>query len=89
MTPTIAAFCDGTGVWSGPGAGPDRSRSGLYCDGSGSVPARLTGAPRGDEDRPSIEPQLLRPGALRGSTIERQRVHEELHARFDCRIYRG
>jgi hypothetical protein len=46
---------------------------------------------RADEERPPLEPRL--PAVLaalpRLSQAERQRVYEELHARFDCRIYRS
>ena len=84
-------FCDGTGVWADPERGPAACDPCPHCDGSGVGPGVASGATRGDEDRPSIEPQL--PAVLaalpRLDQTERQRVYEELHARFDCRIYRG
>jgi hypothetical protein len=84
-------FCDGTGVWADPERGPTACDPCPHCDGSGVGPGVASGATRVDEDRPSIEPQL--PAVLaalpRLDQTERQRVYEELHARFDCRIYRG
>ena len=49
----------------------------------------MSSAPAGDE-LPSAEAALTRLLVLlpRLSQRERQRLYEELHARYDCRIYR-
>jgi hypothetical protein len=83
-------FCDGSGVWADPERGPAACDPCPHCDGSGVGPPASAGV-RAEEDRPSLEPRL--PAVLatlpRLSQAERQRVYEELHARFDCRIYRA
>ena len=89
--PASCGFCDGSGVWADPDRGPTAYDPCPHCDGSGTGPRTSTGPARADEDRPPLEPQL--PAVLaalpRLSQAERQRVYEELHARFDCRIYRS
>ena len=87
-------FCDGSGVWADPERGPAAYDPCPHCDGSGVGPAAspgtAAGTVRADEERPSLEPRLpvVLAALPRLSQAERQRVYEELHARFDCRIYR-
>ena len=72
-------FCEGTGLWPDQDSDPDPCP---LCDGTGIRPA----AARDD----AVETPLARLLALlpRLSQAERQRLYEELHARWDCRIYR-
>ena len=72
-------FCEGTGIWPDQDGDPDPCP---LCDGTGIRPAAA-----GDD---VIESPLARLLALlpRLSQSERQRLYEELHARYDCRIYR-
>jgi hypothetical protein len=74
-------FCDGTGLWPDPEGDPDPCP---LCEGTGITPAGP-----GDEGA-AAEAPLARLLALlpRLSQTERQRLYEELHARYDCRIYR-
>ncbi|TMB21306.1 MAG: hypothetical protein E6J71_08390 [Deltaproteobacteria bacterium] len=76
-------FCDGTGLWPDREGDPDPCP---LCEGTGVV---ASSAPAGDE-LPSAEAALTRLLVLlpRLSQRERQRLYEELHARYDCRIYR-
>jgi hypothetical protein len=75
-------FCDGTGVWADPDGDTDPCP---LCDGSGAPPPAVQGEP------PASELPLARLLAVlpRLSQAERQRLYEELHARWDCRIYRA
>ena len=75
-------FCDGTGLWVDPDGDTDPCP---LCDGSGTF------APgTGDDVAAAAESPLDRLLAVlpRLSQAERQRLYEELHARYDCRIYR-
>ena len=74
-------FCDGTGLWPDPGGDLDPCP---LCDGSGTTPVVMLEEPQ------AAEVTLVRLSALlpRLSQTERQRLYEELHARYDCRIYR-
>ncbi len=80
-TGPACSFCEGTGLWPDQDGDPDPCP---LCDGTG---VRLA-APR--EDAPTSETALARLIALlpRLNQSERQRLYEELHARWDCRIYR-
>ena len=72
-------FCEGTGLWPDQDGDPDPCP---LCDGTGIRPA----ATRDDAgDTPLARLSALLP---RLSQSERQRLYEELHARWDCRIYR-
>ena len=76
-------FCDGTGLWADPEGDTDPCP---LCEGSGTV------SPGAREDAASgAETALDRLVGLlpRLSQAERQRLYEELHARYDCRIYRS
>jgi hypothetical protein len=83
-------FCDGTGLWGDPERGPAAYDPCPHCDGSGWGPSAPSDE-AADDMRPPLEPPL--PAVLaalpRLSQAERQRVYEELYARFDCRIYRA
>jgi hypothetical protein len=74
-------FCDGTGLWADQEGDPDPCP---LCEGTGV-------APTAEHDEPAVtEPAVARLLAIlpRLSQTERQRLYEELHARYDCRIYR-
>ena len=79
-------FCEGTGLWPDPegGAPPDPCP---LCEGSGITPDEACVA---DDTPPGDPPTLTRLLSLLGRLTqpERQRLYEELHARYDCRIYR-
>ena len=77
---SACGFCDGTGLWADPDGDTDPCP---LCEGSGTGPR--------DDAAPVAETALDRLAALlpRLSQAERQRLYEELHARYDCRIYRS
>ncbi len=83
--PTPAcAFCDGSGLWTDVDgdAAPDPCP---LCDGSGRAPAVAPAT----ADAADGDPLLRLLGILGAlSQAERQRLYEELYARYDCRIYR-
>jgi len=82
-------FCDGTGLWADPDAEPAVVDPCPLCEGSGTSAGMPSPAA---DDAPTPEPLPLgRVLALLGrlSQSERQRLYEELYARYDCRIYRG
>ena len=76
-------FCDGTGLWAAQEGEPDPCP---LCEGAGVAPAA-----RADEAPASEASALTRLLAVlpRLSQPERQRLYQELHARWDCRIYRS
>jgi hypothetical protein len=77
-------FCEGSGVWVDQDGAPDPCP---LCDGAGLAPP----APAPDAQPVRAEmPAMARAEALLHelTPAERQRLYEELHARFDCRIYR-
>ena len=75
-------FCDGTGLWADPDGDTDPCP---LCEGSGTSPG-----PREDAARVADPPlERLLVVLPRLSQAERQRLYEELHARYDCRIYRS
>jgi len=75
-------FCDGTGLWADQDGDPDPCP---LCEGAGLRPTAVR------DDVPATEAAAL-PRVLailpRLSQAERQRLYEELHALYDCRIYR-
>jgi len=77
----LCGFCDGTGLWADQDGDPDPCP---LCEGSGAVPTEAA------DDAPVELATLPRLLALlpRLSQAERQRLYEELHALYDCRIYR-
>lgn len=77
---STCGFCDGTGLWPDPGSDPDPCP---LCDGSG-VPPEAT-----HEESQAVEALTRLLTILpRLGQAERQRLYEELHGRYDCRIYR-
>ena len=81
-------FCDGTGLWADPDGDLGAADPCPLCDGSGTPPGHASTT---DEERQAPEvPSLARLLALlpRLTQPERQRLYEELHALYDCRIYR-
>ena len=74
-------FCDGTGLWADQEGDPDPCP---LCEGTGVAPAGIR------DDTSATESPLARLFALlpRLTQVERQRLYEELHARYDCRIYK-
>jgi len=75
-------FCDGTGLWADQEGDPDPCP---LCEGTGVTP---TGAHAAVPVSEAALPRLLAV-LSRLSQAERQRLYEELHARYDCRIYRS
>ena len=75
-------FCDGTGLWADVEGDPDPCP---LCEGTGVTPR---GSARAAES-PAAEAALGRLLSVlpRLSQSERQRLYEELYARYDCRIY--
>jgi hypothetical protein len=77
------AFCEGSGIWADSAGGPPDPCP--LCDGSGrtGTNAELSAPTSAD---PVSLPRLLL--VLREmSQADRQRLYEELHAVYDCRIY--
>ena len=74
-------FCDGTGLWPDRDGDPDPCP---LCEGTRVAPAGTR------DDGAASESPLPRLQAVlpRLSQAERQQLYEELHARYDCRIYR-
>jgi len=82
-------FCEGSGLWSDPEVDPSTPDPCPLCDGTGQAPpARQVAGPPAPVEVPVTFARVL--AALRGlSQPERQHLYEELHARYDCRIYRS
>jgi len=79
-------FCEGTGLWADPDGGAADPCP--LCEGAGTVSHEAAAA--GDEPAPGDAPFARLLAILpRLSDAERQRLYEELHARYDCRIYRA
>ena len=81
-------FCDGTGLWADPVSDAPTTDPCPLCEGAGVVSA----ARAASEDAPASEELTLARilAALPSLTAtERQRLYEELHTIYDCRIYRG
>lgn len=77
-------FCEGTGLWVDQEGTPGTADPCPLCEGTGLAPV----APAPGEE--AAEALLARVQAVlpRLTQAERQRLYEELHARYDCRIYR-
>jgi hypothetical protein len=75
-------FCDGSGLWPDDDAALDPCP---LCEGSGSAPTGAANA--GDAPEPAPL-ERLSAFVARLTQPERQHLYEELHARYDCRIYR-
>lgn len=81
-------FCDGTGRWADADGDLADADPCPLCDGTGVGP----GAPAAAGEEPQA-PEAVTLTRLIGvlprlSQPERQRLYEELHAVYDCRIYR-
>ena len=79
-------FCDGSGLWTDPEIDPAAPDPCPLCEGTGMAPARVAIPPAAGQAPPSLARILAALPEL--SQAERQRLYEELHARYDCRIYR-
>jgi hypothetical protein len=86
---TPCGFCDGTGLWADRDGDLEVTDPCPLCEGTGVAPGEA--APAGDETAAVEVAALSRLLALlpRLTQSERQRLYEELHARWDCRIYRS
>ena len=82
-------FCEGTGLWADAASDPSTADPCPLCDGSGMVPGTVVAA---DEPPAAPSPTLSLEQILAGlpemSPQDRQRLYEDLHALYDCRIYR-
>lgn len=78
------SFCDGTGLWIDRDADPTSADPCPLCEGRGTVEQASREAASSPDDALgrllALLPHL--------SQQERQRLYEELHDRFGCRIYR-
>lgn len=80
-------FCEGTGLWADAAGDASAADPCPLCDGSGTGPRAATTA-----DEPQASPALTLERVLARlpemSPQDRQRLYEDLHALYDCRIYR-
>lgn len=83
-------FCDGTGRWADADGDLAAADPCPLCEGSGVSPGAPAAAAAGEEPAAAEALTLSRLIALlpRLSQPDRQRLYEELHAVYDCRIYR-
>ena len=79
-------FCDGTGLWAVEDGDPGAADPCPLCEGSGLAPTVVARA--ADETPEAATLARLTAILPRLSQAERQRLYEELHTRYDCRIYR-
>ena len=79
-------FCDGSGLWSDPDIAPAAPDPCPLCDGTGLAPVLALPPPTAAE--PAIALARILAALPTLSQADRQRLYEELHARYDCRIYR-
>ena len=82
---TTCGFCDGTGLWVEQVGDPPGADPCPLCEGTGVAPARPVVDEAAEAAATFARLQSVLP---RLSQSERQRLYEELHARYDCRIYR-
>jgi hypothetical protein len=79
-------FCEGTGLWADASGAADPCP---LCDGSGVVAGSAAPA---DDVQPSPAPTVTLERVLHAlpdmSPADRQRLYEDLHGIYDCRIYR-
>lgn len=80
-------FCDGSGVWFEQDGDADGADPCPLCEGTGTAPADARAS---TEDPAEAVTTLARLLAVlpRLTQAERQRLYEELHALYDCRIYK-
>jgi hypothetical protein len=80
-------FCEGTGLWADAASDAAAADPCPLCDGTGGVPGAVAPA-----DEAQVSPTLTLDRVLAGlpemSPQDRQRLYEDLHALYDCRIYR-
>jgi hypothetical protein len=83
------AFCEGTGLWADADGDAVVHDPCPLCDGSGAAPADGLVDVVAAEAPPATS-LLAQARALvaRMTQAERQQLYEELHGRWDCRIYR-
>ena len=82
-------FCEGSGLWSDLEIDPAAPDPCPLCNGTGMAPgARPPAAATAPAEAPVTVVRML--AVLPDlSQSERQRLYEELHARYACRIYRS
>ena len=81
-------FCEGTGLWADPDGGAADPCP--LCEGAGTVsPDAVAGSDEPTAGEAAVPLARLLAVLPRLSPAERQRLYEELHARYDCRIYRA
>ena len=79
-------FCDGSGLWPDPEAGPGAGDPCPLCEGSGKAPEAVApGAAIAADADPVARLEALLPTL---TPVQRQRLYEVLYRRYDCRIYR-
>ena len=82
-------FCEGTGLWADAAGDASAADPCPLCDGSGTIPGVVASA---DETPAQASPTLTLERVLAAlpemSAQDRQRLYEDLHALYDCRIYR-
>ena len=81
----VCGFCEGSGLWADPDGGPADPCP--LCDGTGVVPAAAGAADEAQAGAEAVPLARLLVILPRLSQSERQRLYEELHARYDCRIF--
>jgi hypothetical protein len=81
-------FCDGSGLWADSDGDLAAADPCPLCEGTGFTPAGP--GTEGEETQATERAAFGRLLTLlpRLSQAERQRLYEELHAIYDCRIYR-
>ncbi len=80
-------FCDGTGCWADTGSGLGDLC--FVCDGVGSIVPEV-GDDQAAWEWPRSRGELDLLVTVSGlSQTERQRLYEELHRRWNCRIYKS
>ena len=78
-------FCDGTGLWAEQEGEVAAADPCPLCEGTGQAPVATAIV---EESADASAFARLSSVLQRLSQLERQRLYEELHARYDCRIYR-
>lgn len=81
-------FCEGSGVWADPGTNPATADPCPLCDGTGLHRSADAGADRPGSQAAPIGLSEILTALADLSPAERQRLYQDLHDRYDCRIYR-
>jgi len=80
-------FCEGSGLWADAAEDPSAADPCPLCDGTGTVAGTFAPADHPQPTAVLTLDQML--AALPDlSPQDRQRLYEDLHALYDCRIYR-